>query len=320
MSHSYLISVIIPVYQVEALICNCLQSLVSQSFKNFEIILVNDGTKDKSIEIADAFLKGQEIDYRIICKENGGQASARNLGVKEARGKYIVFVDSDDTVCEDYLATLYQNITNTNCNVAIANYQRVNEETLFSRPQRHAEPVIMDQKTISERFLVRKINIVVTSMIIDREEFIEKNLWFDESVRFGEDFFFYWRLLASQDKVVYNETPIYNYFIRNGSTTTTVNIGRMLTNENALPKLREDLERAFGEKFAQLVIARQSFAMLRICAMFGDYSDYIGLYRKINFDDTRKILMKFPDIRVRALVASMYVNKRLFYMANHRRG
>ncbi len=317
MGNNHLISVIIPVYQAEGYICNCLQSLVEQDLEDFELVLVNDGTKDRSIELADEFLSDKKIDYRIIHKENGGQASARNLGVLESKGKYIVFVDSDDAVCPEYLATLYDNIVSSDCRVAIANYQTVTEKTLFNRPQQIFEPNVMSRKEISDRFLTRRINIVVTSMIIEKEEFVNKALWFDESVRFGEDFFFYWRLLASQDRVVYNKTPVYNYFVRGGSTTTSVNVEKMLTNIKALPRLYADLEGVFGKKMSKFVISRQKFAMLRVGAMFGNYCDYMEIYRALDFNAERRKLLGFPDVRVKLLVASLYVYKRVFYIVNH---
>lgn len=87
-------SVIIPVYGVEKYIRQCLESVINQTYKNLEIIVVNDGTQDNSMKIVEEYLVDKRI--RVINKENEGVASARNKGMEEARGEYISFVDSDD--------------------------------------------------------------------------------------------------------------------------------------------------------------------------------------------------------------------------------
>ncbi|MEC4115183.1 glycosyltransferase [Myroides pelagicus] len=106
-----LISIIIPVYNVEAYLTECLESLVNQTYTNLEIILINDGTKDNSAEICKLYA---EKDKRIIFleKENGGISSARNLGIDHANGEYISFVDSDDFIHHKYFEILVTNIEN----------------------------------------------------------------------------------------------------------------------------------------------------------------------------------------------------------------
>lgn len=97
-----LFSIIIPVYNVEAYLNKCIDSVLSQSFKNYELILVDDGSFDKSPQICDTYTKrGKKV--RVIHKKNGGQSSARNVGIDNASGEYLVFIDSDDYLCDDKL-------------------------------------------------------------------------------------------------------------------------------------------------------------------------------------------------------------------------
>ena len=93
-------SIIVPVYNVEKYIKKCLDSIMNQSFKDYEVIVINDGTKDNSMDIV------KKYDVKIINQENKGQSSARNHGIKEAKGEYIVFLDSDDTIEKDLLKEL----------------------------------------------------------------------------------------------------------------------------------------------------------------------------------------------------------------------
>ena len=101
------VSIIVPVYNVEQYLEKCLNSLVNQTIKDFEIIIVNDGTKDSSQKIIDKYAKNYSFIKSYI-KENGGLSSARNYGIKKATGEYLAFVDSDDYVTEDMYEKMYQ--------------------------------------------------------------------------------------------------------------------------------------------------------------------------------------------------------------------
>lgn len=117
------VSVIVPVYNVERYLGKCLKSLIQQSLKDIEIICINDGSTDKSLEILHKFAK---LDSRIVIinKENEGQSVARNIGVKAARGEFIGFVDSDDWVDTNYYEKLYNAAKNTNSDIACAGFKR----------------------------------------------------------------------------------------------------------------------------------------------------------------------------------------------------
>ena len=93
-------SIIVPVYNVEKYLRECIDSILCQTFTDFELILVDDGSKDESGKICDEYAE-KDNRIKVIHKENGGQSTARNCGVKESSGKYIVFLDSDDFISED---------------------------------------------------------------------------------------------------------------------------------------------------------------------------------------------------------------------------
>ena len=110
-----LVSVIVPVYNVEKYIRQCLESVINQTLKDIEIIIVNDGTKDSSMKVVEEYLPDKRI--KIINKENGGLSSARNAGMREAQGKYICFIDSDDFIDSSMMEELYNKIEKTNSDV-----------------------------------------------------------------------------------------------------------------------------------------------------------------------------------------------------------
>ena len=107
------VSIIVPVYNVEKYIEKCLNSLISQSYRNIEIILIDDGSKDNSGKICDKYKK-KDPRIKVIHKENAGVSEARNSGIQKATGKYLCFVDADDFVMNDYIKYLHKLIA-INC-------------------------------------------------------------------------------------------------------------------------------------------------------------------------------------------------------------
>ena len=112
------ISIILPVYNVEKYVEKCLNSIKNQDYKNFEAIIVDDGSKDKSVEIIEAFIK-KDDRFKLYHKENGGLSDARNFGMNFVTGKFVIFIDSDDYIENKMLTTLYENITKEKADVSI---------------------------------------------------------------------------------------------------------------------------------------------------------------------------------------------------------
>lgn len=113
-----MVSVIVPVFNVEKYICECIESILAQTYESFELILVDDGSSDSSGIICDGF-KSRDSRIRVFHKENGGLSSARNTGLNEARGEYVCFIDSDDSIKKDFLEMLYSSIVETDADLAI---------------------------------------------------------------------------------------------------------------------------------------------------------------------------------------------------------
>lgn len=118
-----LVSVIVPVYNVEEYLDECIQSIVNQSYKNLEIILVDDGAKDNSGNVCDQW-KEKDDRIKVIHQENMGASGARNSALDMIEGEYICFVDSDDTIDEQYIELMYQNMIDNNSDMCIGQYYR----------------------------------------------------------------------------------------------------------------------------------------------------------------------------------------------------
>lgn len=216
MSETIKVSIIIPCYNSEKYIENCIHSIRSQSEKNIEIITINDG----SLDTTEMILKSlQEKDNRIqiISKQNGGVSSARNIGLKKARGQFIMFVDADDWIDSNMVEVLYTKANQYNADVVRCN--RVNEypekqKNVVKKPLFEKETVIEKsnyKENIYKEFLSRG-RLSAIWMTLFRREIIElKKLSFDENMAVDEDAVFSMKFFSHSNRFVYVPLPLYHY-------------------------------------------------------------------------------------------------------------
>ena len=121
------ISIVIPVYNVEKYLRECLDSLINQTFNDFEVICVNDGSKDSSLEILNEYAQ-KDIRFKVISQENGGSGSARNNGLSRAQGKYVQFLDGDDYFEPEMLEKLYNLAEKHQADITVCSSRKVDDE------------------------------------------------------------------------------------------------------------------------------------------------------------------------------------------------
>ena len=199
-----LISIIVPVYNVEKYVGKCIESILEQNYKNFELILIDDGSKDRSGEICDEYAKKYE-KIIVIHKQNEGLSKTRNKGLEIAKGKYISFIDSDDYVEKDFLETLYKLIKENNASIAQCGYNIIGEE----KKEDNSVYIYTGKQMISDIYTSLWItNTVVWNKLYEAE--ILKKYKFKED-KIHEDEFFTWKLFYEVDKVPVTTKQLYNY-------------------------------------------------------------------------------------------------------------
>ena len=215
MVNNELISIVVPVYNVEKYIEKCVNSITNQVYNNLEIILVNDGSTDNSGKLCDSLSK---LDDRIKVyhKENGGLSDARNYGVERANGKYIGFVDSDDFIDSDMYKTLYDVIKRENADVAECNMKIVYPNSARQYTTKKYYRVCNEIEYIKEYLVLEKIFGSVCTKLIKSE--IAKTLIFPKG-KLYEDTFYHYDLLEKASKYVIFDIPFYNYMMRENSIT-----------------------------------------------------------------------------------------------------
>lgn len=208
------VSVIIPVYNVENYLRKCLNSLVNQTLKDIEIIVVNDGTLDNSQEIIDEYVKKYPKKVVSVIQENGGQGTARNTGLLHAKGEYIGYVDSDDYVEENMYEELYKKAKEEDSDIVICGNNVVKENYEF-----------LSKEEVDKEFLLGKMavwnKIYKKNIIVDNKIQFRSKVWY-------EDLDFTMKVYFSSKKISYVDKPLYNYLLREGSTMNNNNIKRNL--------------------------------------------------------------------------------------------
>lgn len=225
-----LISIVIPIYNAEKYLEECLNSIKNQTYKNIEVIMVNDGSKDDSETICKRFSE-DDARFRYFTKVNGGVSSARNLGLDNVKGDYITFIDADDWIAEKHLELLINSIKKTNSDIGVSSYKEFNnKDTYYIRVYTKQEKNLLNfEKMNRDEFLTLFPKLMSTNVCFNnavsklfRKDLV-KNLRFDTSIKYGEDLDFYFRLYLNVDSISYVNELTYVYRIHGDSTTSNFN-------------------------------------------------------------------------------------------------
>lgn len=212
-----LISVVVPVYNVEKYLQKCIDSIINQTYKKIEIILVNDGSTDNSLSICNEYKK-TDSRIQVIDKKNGGLSSARNVGIKFSKGKYICFVDADDYLEHNFVEKLYNKIINNKCDISICNfvYDFENGKSKIRYNNSLENYLMNSSEAILQLNNYKYFDMSACSKMFKKELF--SDIRFPEG-KFCEDYYVMYLLFDKADKIVYFCDPLYHYFQRVGSIT-----------------------------------------------------------------------------------------------------
>lgn len=210
-----LISVMIPVYKTKDYLRRCVESILNQTYGNLEIILVDDGSPDESGALCDQ-LALEDSRIRVVHKENGGLASARNAGLDVMTGEYAAFVDSDDYVDSQMLQGLYDLCQTHQAQIACCGIERVNDQGHVNYFNENTEDSLLMNREEAMKELLD--NYRVTNSLCDKliHRSVFDDLRLTESLIY-EDFDVMYRCIHRADRVVYTGAPYYKYYLSQGS-------------------------------------------------------------------------------------------------------
>ena len=231
-----LISVVVPIYNVEEYLDKCVESIINQTYKNLEIILVDDGSPDNSPMMCDEWSK-KDKRIKVIHKKNGGVSSARNIGIDKSKGEWITFVDADDWLEKTYVEDMYNISIDFDSKYVCCGFKKIysgNAELINS----NGELIELNSKD----YLISLLNVQngygFVHMKLIRKDLIN-NIRFDEELPVGEDALFNIQLCENLDKAIIYNKALYNYRINTNSVVRKYDVNYAEKYTNSMMKMKD---------------------------------------------------------------------------------
>lgn len=296
------VSIIIPVYNTEKYLDKCINSLINQTIKELEFIFVNDGSPDNSVNIIKKY-QAKDKRIKLLNKENGGQASARNLGLQKAKGEYIAFLDSDDYVKEDIYETLYNRAKKDDLDIVICNNFLVYPDKIIK-----SENNITKEK---EKIILPREYIMLSpgpcDKLIKRTYLESQNFKFPEGIIY-EDLASIPLLGLYNPKVVYLNECLY-YYVQSDSST--------MRNNEYKPKY-EDIFTSIEYLYNNMINKGYNQELEYLLAYHFLYLGSLNFYKYQKYQNINKIADKmkeyFPNWHKNKLVQDKFTKKQILYM------
>ena len=300
------LSVIVPVYNVEKYLKRCLNSLINQSLEDIEVICINDGSKDKCLDILKVYEKKYPDIIKVIDKQNEGVWKARMDGIKKATGEYIGFVDSDDYVHEDFALKLYSNALRNDSDIAVCGFDRIDLETnkLYSREMCISSKYNFEIKKQPGYLLM--LNGAPWNKIFKRELF--KDMYKMKNIpRVLDDLMFQQLLYIHAKKVSFVGESLIYYMIRKDSIMNTINMDLLPSTYESMIEVRN----YYKEENSKLLeyIDTNAFLHLGISLMYRVSEDKNIDFKQVLKDNTNFLKKNFPKYKKSKYIKLFYVIK-----------
>lgn len=214
-----MISIIVPVYNKQSYIEKCINSILNQSYQDFELILINDGSSDNSKNL---ILQYHDPRIHLIDVKNGGVSTARNLGLSAATGKYVCFIDADDWICPDYLRNIITHAEQTDCDILIFGLTKIypdNRKEIIKFPQISTTQIYQKFMIIQDETAPGSIGFVCNKLI-KRDYLLKYNIRFNPNLRLAEDMDFYIDIFSNNP--IIRTSPEYGYMYIQGAENSSI--------------------------------------------------------------------------------------------------
>lgn len=314
-----MISVVVPIYKVEEYIEECITSILNQTYKNIEVILVNDGSPDKCGEICENF-KQNDDRITVIHQSNRGLSNARNTGLKRAKGKYICFIDSDDYIENDFLEVLYNEAENNNLDITCGSYTKLYSDKKMEKNNRninlYTEKAIEGKEFLRNQFIFNDYRMEVWTNLYNKNFLLENKIeFYDGILHEDEEFTPKVFLKANRVKLVYTNGYIYRQreesIMNKTSTIRNVDSIKLIINELSKIFYNEKIDDISKDVISMIIVHLFNSLILRI--KLSDINDKIEQYRKIDIKKLNSIIKhKNTNIKVKFKVFILSISPRVF--------
>ena len=293
-----LITVMIPAYNAQKYIGRCIESLLKQTYKEIEILIVNDGSKDDTQSICEDYSQ-KDSRVRLVNQENGGEGAARNTGLREAKGKYLTFVDADDYVKEDFIERLHTNLVKNDAGLAICGFTELREDTILNETS--GDISIMNQEAGME-MLLREDSFkgYVWNKIFDLDIIRQNKLSFDVSLAVWTDVLFVFQYMRHVEKIIFDPTPEYYYIyletsVSHGGGNNVIAVDKSYSAIRAKEQMVDFIPENYLKVRRQLAIrfVQSSLAVLRNIG----YSNNQGQYKQFKENSILYIKKYYKSVK-----------------------
>ena len=277
------ISVILTIYKVEKYLDECLESVVNQTYKNLEIILVDDGSPDNCPKLCDEWAK-KDDRIKVIHKKNGGVASARNVGIRAATGKYLSFIDSDDYVERNLYEIAIEKLKENNAQIFVFGRSYLYGDKIEKNNNANEELVMNTEEALDKMNMFQYYDVAPWDKVYETKLFdgIEFPLG-----KLCEDWYIIYKIIAKAEKVVYNSMPLYVYRQRANSITHSNHVE---INREPINASKEVLE-FIREKYPNI---EKNALSKYVVSCIGVYNNYL-YYTKDTEKEKKEILKIVKD-------------------------
>lgn len=262
------ISIIIPVYNVQEYLDRCLNSIINQTYKNIEILLIDDGSTDNSGKICDLY-KDKDKRVSVIHKKNGGLSDARNVGIKNASGEYLSFVDSDDFVAENFIQELHSIITAYSADIAICGYEKGKKDFFSNRRVKKQKNIIFDSEEMLEQWhgKHKHIETMAWNKLYKKELFLEHSIEYPVGY-YNEDVQTTHLLVEKANRIVITNKKLYYYYQRTNSIIRLVSLKSVEDNLYSQGiRLAYFKDKNYISAYHRLKIKLQKYYMVKYCQL-----------------------------------------------------
>lgn len=286
---SNLVSVIIPCYNAEKTIKGTLDSLARQTFKNFDVICINDGSKDNTLQIIENYKKKSDLMIYIYSIENSGVSAARNYGMERAKGKYLMFLDADDKYAPGTIELLACGMEEEKVDT-VYGYWSNHLENLDNS---EAEGTYVTQEDMMRHFMYRNKPISFFNFIYVKQIIDIQGIRFEEGIRYGEDNLFFWKYLNHIERGLFYDKAVYWYFqnadsaMHNPDWKIVDSVKAILLAEDYL----KDNGFLFLDEFSKYMPARTKFAIIKEFARYRQKENYMKFCNDYKGKKAAKTLM-----------------------------
>lgn len=314
------ISIIIPCYNCEKTVENSLRSVENQTYRDLEVILIDDGSKDGTLSKLHDYQKTSSKKVIVQHQENGGVSVARNKGLELASGQYIAFLDSDDTFSDDALASMYQGYSTPDIDIVYGFFTRELSKIECGSLPREADEIYSNNSIQTTMHVVmnEKNRLGFTTFLFRKDIIDNNNIYFPVGLKTGEDLEFLWKYLVYCSKAVEVNKYLYWYYDNPDSAVHKVEWTRTNSYESILriTNMMREENCDFAETFSKYMGARYIWSYAKTFSVGHRKDLFKRLVQEYPVKRGMLVLLKqCPDIRVRLTAALYLINKYLFYYA-----